>query len=243
MGILSRFRDVMKSNVYALLERTDDPEKAIERYMRSMQQDLGQVKAESASVQAQERRARRAMEDSLAEMDKLHRYAERAVRDGNEQQARTFLERKSDQARKHQALKAAYDQAAAAATGIERMQDKLTDDLSRLEERRAQLKDKMAETRQQERLNAMNTGGEGAGSAFDELEEKVNQAYDEAMALAELRSEPKDDLDELIAELERQEAGKNAERDGKDHFTQATDVVLDPEAELAALKAKVERGE
>ncbi|MNW28522.1 hypothetical protein D3C74_53510 [compost metagenome] len=243
MGILSRFRDVMTSNVYALLERTDDPERAIERYMRSMQQDLGQVKAESASVQAHERRARRALEESQAEMDKLHRYAERAVMDGNEQQARKFLERKSDQARKHQVLKATYDQAAAAATGIERMQDKLTADLSRLEERRAQLKGKMAETRQQQRLNAMNTGGEGASSVFGELEGKVNQAYDEAMALAELRSEHKDDLDELIAELERQEAGKNVESDGKDHLTQAGDIAPDPEAELAALKAKLERRE
>lgn len=241
MGILSRFRDVMTSNVHALLERTDDPEKAIERYMRSMQQDLGQVKAESASVQAHERRARRALDESQAEMDKLHRYAERAVMDGNEQQARKFLERKSDQARKHQALKAAYDQAAAASTGIDRMQDKLTADLSRLKERRTQLKNKMAETRQQQRLNAMNTGGEGAGSVFGELEEKVNQAYDEAMALAELRGEHKDDLDELIAELERQEASKNAESVGKDHLMQTVDLVPDPAEELAALKAKLER--
>ena len=35
VGILSRFKDVMKVNVIALLDRTEDPEKTVDTYMRA----------------------------------------------------------------------------------------------------------------------------------------------------------------------------------------------------------------
>ncbi|MGV2787192.1 PspA/IM30 family protein, partial [Clostridium perfringens] len=63
VGILSRFKDVMKVNVNALLDRTEDPEKTVDTYMRSLNTDLGQVKAETASVLSDERRAKRALDE------------------------------------------------------------------------------------------------------------------------------------------------------------------------------------
>ena len=68
MGILSRFRDVMKANVNSLLARTEDPEKTVNEYMRSLSSDLGQVKAETAAVLSEESRAKRALDECSAEM-------------------------------------------------------------------------------------------------------------------------------------------------------------------------------
>ena len=50
MGILTRFKDIMASNINALLDKCEDPEKMIDQYMRNMEKDLGEVKAETASV-------------------------------------------------------------------------------------------------------------------------------------------------------------------------------------------------
>ena len=46
MGILTRFKDIMASNINALLDKCEDPEKMIDQYMRNMESDLGKVKAD-----------------------------------------------------------------------------------------------------------------------------------------------------------------------------------------------------
>ncbi|MDG0872902.1 PspA/IM30 family protein [Paenibacillus thiaminolyticus] len=222
MGILSRFKDIMASNVNALLDKAEDPEKTIDQYMRSLHQDLGKVKAEAASMLADEGRALRELDECNAEIRKLQRYAEKSVEAGKEEEARKFLERKAALAGKQSELQAAYDRASANAAKMKQMQDKLVSDIGRLEARHAELKGKLAAAK-------MNSGGSSLGdvnSSFDVLEEKANRALDEAMALAELRAGSKeDDLDDLIAQLE-----KNM-RNNVNPPTNAED-------ELAALKEK-----
>ncbi|MCU6340361.1 hypothetical protein KW823_28005, partial [Enterobacter quasiroggenkampii] len=56
----------------------------------------------------------------------------------------------------------------------------------------------------QERLHASSSIHGDKASAFDAMEDKVNRAYDEAMVLAELRDEKKDDLDEMIEQLKKE---------------------------------------
>lgn len=206
MGMLSRFTDIMRANVNALLDRSDDPEKTIDEYMRSLRSDLGQVKAETASLLAEERRAKRALDERITEVAKLQRYAEKAAEAGNEADARKFLERKAEAAVKLDELQQAYEQAASDAASMKQMQDKLAADMERLEARRRELKGKMVEARHQQRLNESGSSCGDVGGAFQSMEEKANRALDEALALAELRagSKKEDDLDELMAELEEQ---------------------------------------
>lgn len=231
MGILSRFKDIMKVNVNSLLERTEDPEKTVDTYMRSLSSDLGKVKAETASVLSDERRAKRALDECSAEIKKLQRYAEKAVEAGNEDDALKFLQRKAVQAEKLDDLQAAYDAASSNAANMKRMQDKLVSDMSQLEARHAELKGKMTAAKAQQELNSRSSSG-GANSAFYSMEEKANRALDEAIALAELRAGAKeDDLDDLIAELE-----KNMEK-GVAGSTKAPHA----EDELEAMKEKLNK--
>lgn len=224
MGILSRFRDVMKANMNALLDRAEDPEKTIDEYMRSLNSDLGKVKAETASVLSEERRAKRAVDESGAEMKKLQRYAEKAAEAGNDEDALKFLERKAKQAEKHAELQAAYDRASANAASMKQMQDKLVSDMNQLESRRAELKGKLAAARMQPSSSG------GVHSAFHAMEEKADRALNEAMALAELRAEAKeDDLDELIAQLQKDATGADTSANAED--------------ELAAIKEKMKKKE
>jgi len=94
MGILTRFKDIMSANINALLDKCEDPEKMIDQYMRNLESDLGKVKAETASVMAEETRCKRELDECTADVAKYQSYAEKALKAGNEADARTFLEKK-----------------------------------------------------------------------------------------------------------------------------------------------------
>ena len=68
MGILTRFKDIMAANINALLDKAEDPEKMIDQYLRNLEDDLGEVKAETASVIAEEKSAKRKLDDCNAYM-------------------------------------------------------------------------------------------------------------------------------------------------------------------------------
>lgn len=193
MGILSKFRDIMKMNVNALMDKVGDSEKTIDDYMRNLNSDLGKVKAETASVLADERRTKRALDECKAEIKKLQHYASKSVEAGNEEEARKFLERKGLQAEKLEQLQTSYDLTSTNAVNMKQMQEKLVSDMGQLEARHAELKGKMAVAKAQQTLNSIGS----KNSAFEVMEEQVNRAYDEAIAIAELRAGTKDDLDAL----------------------------------------------
>lgn len=229
MGILSRFRDIMRSNLSAMLERSQDPAAAVEEYMRQLRLDIGQVKAETTAVQAEEDRAKRALDDCAGEIRKLQRYAEKAVESGDESGALKFLERKAKQAERLHGLQTAYEQAADNSAKMKQMQDKLALDLQELEARQAELKGKLAEA---EALNRAQASG-GKEGAFRELEAKADQALNEALALAELRAgSQEDDLDAIFAELEKSSAAGAKSEEAP---------AVTPADELAALKAKINK--
>ena len=69
-GILERFKTIMSSNINALLDKMEDPEKMIDQYLRDMEKDLGSVKAETVAVMAQESAAKRKVAECEDEIKK-----------------------------------------------------------------------------------------------------------------------------------------------------------------------------
>lgn len=205
MGILSRLKVIMKANMNSSVFQADNPEKAIDEYIRQLNIDLGAVKAETSAILLSERRAKSALDECNAEIKKLQRYAEKSIEEGNDDKAAGFLEKKSQQTARLSELSAAYEQASTNAANIKLMQDKLVSDIGQLEARRIELKGKLAAAKGQGSLSSNHIY-----SALEEAEEKANYALDKAMALAELQAEENgDDLDQKFAQLEK-EFEKNA---------------------------------
>ena len=132
MGILNRFKDIMASNINALLDKCEDPEKMIDQYLRNAEKDLGNVKAETASVMAEETRAKRVLDECGEEIEKMQKYAVKAVEAGNDNDARQFLTKKKQLEEKKVSLQQAYDLAAANASKMRQMHDKLVSDINEL---------------------------------------------------------------------------------------------------------------
>jgi phage shock protein A len=196
----------MSSNINALLDKAEDPEKLVDQYLRNLNKDLGKVKAETASVMAEEQRAKRALNECQADIEKMDNYAMKALEAGNEGDARKFLERKTVLAEKLTELKNASDLASSNAAQMKEMHDKLVADIRELEGRRNIIKAKWSVAKTQEKMNKIGasvTDTNQSLSAFGRMEEKVNRALDEANAMAELNAAPEDDIENLTAKYDK----------------------------------------
>lgn len=225
MGILQRFKDIMSSNINALLDKAEDPEKMIDQCIRNLNSDLGKVKSETATVMAEEQRAKRELDACVKDAENMQAYAVKAIEAGNEDDARKFLAKKNELVTKQAGLQQAYDLAHQNAVNMKAMHDKLVGDLKQLESRRDMIKGKLAAAKTQERINKMTSGIDGANNsmaAFDRFEQKANAAMDKANAMAELNKTAVDDIADLTAKYGSPAADSSAVDD-----------------ELAALKASL----
>jgi len=211
MSILRRFKDIMSSNIHALLDKAEDPEKMIDQYLRNLNNDLGKVKSETATIMAEEQRVKREWNECKADIENMQNYAIKALEADNEDDARKFLERKATYEQKEQELQSAVEIAEANTSQMRQMHDKLVKDINELESRRALLKGKAAVAKTQKRMNEIGSSVQGANaskSAFDQMEEKINRSLDEAQAMAELNRSSADDIEDLTEKYDSP-VGKN----------------------------------
>jgi len=215
----------MAANFNALLDKAEDPEKMIDQYLRNLENDMANVKVETASIMADEKAAKRKVEECESEITKMAEYAKKAVVAGNDDEARQFLSKKAEVSEKLTVLQQSYTLACENSIKMKEMHDKLDADIAELRSRRDLLKAKVKVAQTQEKINKMSSGYASAGdnlASFDQMEAKVNKMLDQADAMAELnKSEKTDNIDQLTSKYD--ETGKSSEVDD----------------ELAALKSQL----
>ena len=202
MSILKRFTDIMSSNINALLDKAEDPIKMIDQLMRNLNDDLNKVKGETASIMAEETRAKREVDECQSDVNKMLEYAKRAVDAGNDDDARQFLAKKVTLTEKLTTLTGKYEIARNNSLKMKEMYNKLTLQIEELNERRATIKAKIATAKMQERINKMGSSINNSKlslDSFSRIEEKANKMLDEANAMAELNSKPSDGIEDLMS--------------------------------------------
>ncbi|GAB2486396.1 PspA/IM30 family protein [Alkalibacterium psychrotolerans] len=200
MAILDRFSDIISANVNALIDRMEDPEKMIDQYLRKMMDDLAEVKKNTASVMAEETRAKRLVDENEAEVAKYNNFAKKALESGNDGDARVFLSKKQELEDVGTGLANAYAKAHENASKMRQMHDKLASDIEKLRQRRSMIKAQLSVADTQDKLNKVNDSigkSKGAMGSFERMEEKASRRLDEADAMAELNKEQKDDAQKL----------------------------------------------
>ena len=168
MSILKRFTDIMSSNINALLDKAEDPVKMIDQLMRNLNDDLNKVKAETASIMAEETRAKREVDECQSDVNKMLDYAKRAVEAGNDDDARQFLAKKASLTEKLTVLNTKYEAAKANSEKMKQMYNKLSRQIEELNERRSTIKAKMATAKMQERINKMGSSINNSASRLIE---------------------------------------------------------------------------
>ena len=220
MGIFDRFAQIMKSNVNSLLDRAEDPEKMIDQTLRDAYEDLAEVKKNTAAVMADEKRAQRNYDNAVAKMKAEHEMAVKALKAGNEEDAKAFLA--SEQKIKTTEVDPAEKVLIGAKNNTQKirsMYDKLKQDIATMESRRNTVKASIAVAEAAETVNNMKMPKSGLDS-FDKYAERAQAELDKAQATMELNEEPVDEMDALRNKY----SGVGSD--------------VDVSAELAALKAE-----
>lgn len=104
MGIFTRFRDIISSNINAILDKAEDPEKLIKLMIREMEDTLVEIKAACAGAMASSKKAQRQL-DTLH--DRIRYWEEKAglaVKKGRDNLAREALVEKRRYARRMDSL-------------------------------------------------------------------------------------------------------------------------------------------
>ncbi|NNL77079.1 MAG: phage shock protein PspA [Desulfobacterales bacterium] len=91
MGIFTRFRDIISSNINAMLDKAEDPEKLIKLMIREMEDTLVEIKTACAGVMAGGKKIQRQLEGLRDRSHYWEEKAELAVSKGRDDLAREAL--------------------------------------------------------------------------------------------------------------------------------------------------------
>ncbi|MBW1836064.1 MAG: phage shock protein PspA [Deltaproteobacteria bacterium] len=91
MGIFTRFRDIISSNINAMLDKAEDPEKLIRLMIREMEDTLVELKASCAGVMADAKKIQRQMDEARLRASDWESKAELAVSKGRDDLGREAL--------------------------------------------------------------------------------------------------------------------------------------------------------
>ncbi len=215
MGILTRFADILGANINALLEKAEDPSKMIDQYLLKAREDLADVKKETAEVMAEETRTKRLVDSNKAEIAKYAELAKKALKAGNEGDAKTFIAKKQGLENSGASLEVAFAAAHENTMKMRQLHDKLVSDIDQLEAKKASIKAKVSIANTQQTVNKFsNTTDkyEKTLSAFEKMEAKADKMLDEANAMAEL-NKAAENVDEAEYLEAKYQAGQTASVD------------------------------
>ncbi len=201
MGIFSRLTDIVNSNLNALLDRAEDPEKIIRLIIQEMEDTLVEVRSAAVRSIAEKKGLDRKAAELRAQEDDWQRKAELAVTKGRDDLAKAALHAR---ARVGQSLKALEQQLAQLGEAlaqqnedIGKLQAKLSDAKAR--EKSLAARHKTAAARLKVRTKLYDERITDAFARFEQVERSLDIMEGEVEAHGLGR---KPALDESFAELE-----------------------------------------
>ena len=220
MGIFSRFTDIVNSNINAILDKAEDPEKMVRLIIQEMEDTLVEVRSTSAKTIAEKKELARRVERLNAQADEWQTKAELALSKDREDLARAALVEK----------KKATETATAAENELNHVEEhigKLQAEVTTLQEKLADakarqkaivLRQRSAESRLEVKRTLDSSKVDDALSRFDRFETKIDglesqiEAYDLGKKslsdeIASLQQEDK--VDDELAALKKKMSSKS----------------------------------
>lgn len=207
-NILDRIGDIMSSNVHALLDKCEDPEKMLDQNMRDAVEDLAELKESAKQLKADLTGAQRNYDGAMARMQAEHQYAVNAMKSGDEGTAAQFLA--SEKHIREQEVDLAKRNLDAAKKNFETVQkayNKLAGDIELMKNERNHIKSTIRTAKATEKVAKMKDPSSGYSERFSKYAEKAQRMLDEANAGIELDEASGDGLDVMRAKYASSAAG------------------------------------
>jgi phage shock protein A len=204
MSLFNRLKDLTLSNVYAIIEKAEDPIKMTDQYLRNMQEDLEEAEKAVAAQIALEKKFKQLYEEQDALVKKRDEQAHLAAQAKNIDLARRALEEKKSAEQKMNEYKASYDQNKMAADNLREKLEDMRSQFNELKNKRETLVARANAAKAQRDINKTMSGigSDSASAGLKRMEDKVLQLEAEAEASGEVYKKEKS-LDEEMAKLKK----------------------------------------
>lgn len=184
MNLFQKINDVFMANLHAMISRTEKPEVMSEYYYRKMEQETQAAKQRTAEIMAQEFSIAEQLQSAKDQSVKLTRYAEKAVRAGNDNDALILLEEREKIEQTISVLEQTYLTAKDNSAKMKQIYRNMKDKLETMRIKKGMIQAKVSMTKSQMALCDMTSPQENSmTSSFRRLEENVSQDYKKAEAL------------------------------------------------------------
>jgi phage shock protein A len=204
MSFFKRLRDLTMANLYALIEKAEDPVKMTDQYLRDMQTDLEEAEKAVAAQIALEKKFKLLYEEQEALVKKRDEQAHLAAQAKNVDLARRALEEKKAAQQKMEEYKASYEQNKQAADNLREKLAEMRKQINELKHKRETLVARVNAAKAQKNINKAMSGFDAntAMAGLKRMEEKALQLEAEAEASGDVYKK-ETSLDEEIAKLNR----------------------------------------
>jgi phage shock protein A len=203
MGIFSRFADIVNSNINAILDKAEDPEKMVRLIIQEMEDTLVEVRSTSAKTLAEKKELARRVEQLNQEAQQWQEKAELALVKDREDLARAALLEKQKSA---DAAASVEKELAHVESHIEKLQQEVSTLQDKLADAKARqkaivLRQRSAESRLEVKKALDSSKVEDALNRFERYESKIDglESQVEAYDLG------KKSLSDEIADLQKNE--------------------------------------
>lgn len=215
MGILSRFKTLIKANANHAIEKHENPERVLNQLIADMRDQLIEAKKQVAVTIADEKRLKKQLDNHKHNAQEWEKKAMMAVRAGRDELAKEALRRKSEEEELATQFHAQWEQQHAAADKLKTTLRQLNQKIQQAERKKNMLvsKAKQVEARKhiQDTMEQLNNND--PLSRMGALEEKINKMEAEVEAQQELSNDDtsleaqfadldaKEDVDDALAAL------------------------------------------
>jgi phage shock protein A len=224
MGIFTRFRDIISSNINAMLDRAEDPEKLIKLMIREMEDTLVEIKAACAGVIADRKKTGRRLEEVQDRERHWDNRARLAVRKGRDDLAREALVEKRRFTRMAEGFQGEM-------TEQDGLINQYHDDIQQLENKLHSAREKQrmlvhrharAQNARRAREEIRRAGNHETIAKFEELERRIDRMEAEA-DLVDYGTGPTLDqaFEDLVTDddIEKELAAIKSRSEGPEHVT------------------------
>ncbi len=213
LKIFQRINDVMTANINDLIDRVEDPERMVKQIIREMEEHIRASKQGVLDAMTSEKKLRKEVEHHRQQSETWRQQAEDALRDGEENLARSALARKKEHDHILVTLEPSWEAAQHTSDQLQAQLRGLETKLAEAKRRRSTLtaRQRVAEASyQMDRTLDHLQDGLDAHRKLDRMEERVADMEARAEAMAE--------LNEGASRLKRDLRARKIEKEMDDEF-------------------------
>lgn len=211
MGLFKKAVNVMRSNINSMLDGLEDPAKIAEMTLTDAKEKYLKLRNESSKVVANAIQMEKKYKNAVAEADKWHEIAKKALLSGNESDAKAALENENKAREKANELEEIYKVSKADSENTQNALQLLAKRINELEGKKDVVQAKATTAKIKQKAAELDFGkADGALDVFKRMEEKADKELAKAEAMEQMNTAEHAEIDSANDLMKKYSCGSEA---------------------------------